>query len=347
MKETRSKKKMPKEISASLITLTIILITLGVTLPLHFIFPDKLTVYWVIAICAAVISPFALANFKIYAEAKGNYTEEQKKAASGKIGLAMLSVWYVDFTFICMFMDWLVAFFVLAGLYLIKMVYDVAKVLVNRKDSATYPNFIVVGDFVLCFLLMILLIYKIPDANLQTIVTALAAALIGGLLTLLGVMLTIKKSDKDRKEDEIKKAKPIFSYNMLRKAPTLDFTVQRVCFTDSLEPGPFGCDAYVELENSNQSVFELSRLYHDGRWVGFEGNKVVLPNSKCYLNFRFTNYPEQIFLEIRDPLENLHYYQLKVLLLSPNQYEGKFLHTVREIESITKEEMEKRMKEAK
>ena len=82
-------------------------------------------------------------------------------------------------------------------------------------------------------------------------------------------------------------------------------------------------------------------------FLGFEGNKVVLPNSKCYLNFRFTDYPEQIFLEIKDSLENLHYYQLKVLLLSPNQYEGKFLHTVMEIENITKEEMEKRMKEAK
>lgn len=212
MKEAKNKKKMPKEISASLFTLVVILIALGVTLPLHFIFPDKLTVYWVIAICLAVISPFALANFKIYAEAKGNYTKKQKKAASEKIGFAMLSVWYVDFTFVCMFMNWLVAFFILVGLYLIKMVYNVESVLVNRKDPKAYPSFLIVGDFVLSFLLMILLIYKIPNQSLQTIVTALAAALISGLLTLLGVIMTIKQSNKERKEERLNQIKPFFYY---------------------------------------------------------------------------------------------------------------------------------------
>ena len=211
-KEKKSKKQLSREVSSSLFTLILIIVTLGITLPLHFAFPDKLTTYWTIAICVAVIGPFALANAKINFEAKGNFTEEQKKAATTKIGVAMFSIWYVDFVFVCMFMNWLVAFFILAGLYLISMVYNVASVLVNRKDHKAYPNFLIVGDFVLSFLLMILLIYKIPNESLQIIVTTLVSALIGGLLTLLGVIMTIKKSDKDRKEERLSQIKPFFYY---------------------------------------------------------------------------------------------------------------------------------------
>ena len=65
VKEKRIKKKLSAETSSNLTTLIVILFTLGITIPLHIIFPDKLSSYWVIAICVAVISPFALANFKI------------------------------------------------------------------------------------------------------------------------------------------------------------------------------------------------------------------------------------------------------------------------------------------
>ena len=209
MKKEKAKKKMSREIISSLFTFIVIIVTLGIILPFHFIFPDKLTGYWVAAICVAVISPVALTNAKILMESTGNYTEEQKKVATTKIGMSMLSIWYADFAFICMFMNWLIAFFILAGIYLIKMVYNVSFMLIKRKDSTTYSNFLLIGDFVLSFLLLVLLIYKIPNHSLQTIVTALSAALIGGLLTLLGVMLTIKKSDKDIRLENKLKNKPV------------------------------------------------------------------------------------------------------------------------------------------
>ena len=279
--------------------------------------------------------------------AKGNYTEEQKKTATSKLGIMMLSIWYADFSFICMFMDWLIAFFILAGLYLIKMIYNVASVLVNRKDATTYPNFLIIGDSVLSFLLLTLLIYKIPDQTLQTIVIALSAALIGGLLTLLGVIMTIKKSDKDRKEDEIKKARPVFAYNMLRQEPKLDAVVQRVCISDSSEQLQDACDVYVELENSNLSSFEIKRVNHDGACVKMEGNTTVLPSAKCLLNFRFIDNPNSLFLDVEDQLGNNYYYQLFVLFLGIKSSNGMALHTIREIKNITKEEIEMIMKEAK
>lgn len=346
-KWNQPKRKLPKEITSSLFTLIVILVSFSVTFSLHFVYPDKLTIFWVFAICVAVISPFALANAKIIMEAKGNFTAEQKKAATCKLGIMMLSIWYADFTFVCMLMDWQIAFFALEGLYLMIMVFNVSSFLVNRRAATTYSNFLIVGDFVLSFLLLTLLVYKISDQSLQTIVIALSSALIGGLLTLLGVVMTIKSSDKGRREDEIKKARPIFAYNMLRQEPKLDTTIQRICVSDSSEKLEEACDVYVELENSNLSSFEIKRIYHDGKWIKMEGNITVLPSAKCLLNFRFIDNSNSLFLEVEDQLGNNYYYQLFVLFLGTKSSNGMTLHTVREIKNIAKEDMEALMKETK
>ena len=344
-KEKRIKKKLSAETSSNLATLIVILITFAITIPLHIIFPDKLTSYWLIAICVAVISPFALVNFKINMFSKDKYSEEQNKAATSRLGIMMFSIWYADFTFICMFMNWLIAFFILASLYLIKMIYNLSFNLVNRKNSSPYSNFLLVADFVLSLLLLILLIYKIEDGTLQTIVISLSAALISGLLTLLGVIMTIKKSDIDRKDDEIKKARPVFSYNMLREEPKLGTTVERVCFTDSTDLTPMACDSYFVIENSNLSSFEIKRLYHDGKWQIMEGNTTILPSSKCIVNFRFNDKVTSIFLEVEDILSNKYYYQLFILYVGSQSSDGMLLHTVREIKSISGDDMDKIIKE--
>lgn len=318
MKDKNNIIKMPKEVSASLFTLVVIVATLGITLPLHFIFPNVLTTYWVIAICVAVISPFALVNAKINFEAKGNYTEEQKKAATTKIGIAMLSIWYADFTFICMFMDWLIAFFILAELYLIKMIYNVASVLVNRKDATTYPNFLIIGDFVLSFLLLILLIYKIPDQTLQTIVVTMSAALIGGLLTLIGVIMTIKKSDNDRKEEEIKKAKPIvfvIGNNNIKKEPTTNIKIMSSLLKKgTLKSSNESESSYlirdIVLSNSDNSYvtirgFKINEDYHI-----FDRGQILDKNTRVLIrtDYRFTykRKIKDVSILIEDLLYNLY-----------------------------------------
>lgn len=63
--------------------------------------------------------------------------------------------------------------------------------------------------------LSVYLIYILPDEQLKTIVTAVVAALYGGILTLVGVAWTIRHSDKEGREEEKKKAKPIFTFNMV------------------------------------------------------------------------------------------------------------------------------------
>ena len=214
-------------------------------------------------------------------------------------------------------------------------------------EHKTVFDYLGIGySFFVSVVICAFMIARITDERIQTIILSLSSAIYGGILTLIGVAWTIKKSDKDRKEDEIKKERPVFSYNMMSGEPQLGNTMPKICFSDTQENNDLKCDVFVELENSNRSSFEIKRIYHDLSWVNLEGNRVVLPKAKCILNFRFTNYPECIFLEVEDLLKIKHYYQLKVLFLNSKVSSGKVFHTVREINEIEEIEMNKTIKKA-
>ena len=181
----------------------------------------------------------------------------------------------------------------------------------------------------------------------KDIIIPLLAAIIGGSITFLGVLLTIRKADSVRREDEIKKARPLFSFHGIRIIPELDPIMQHVCISDSGEFNNYTFDVYVELVNSELSSFEIKRIYHDDGWVNVEGNTVILPNMRCFLNFRFSYKPTCIFLEVEDVLLINHYYQLLLLPILYNAPESKAFYTLREIKEVSKESMEKIKKEDK
>lgn len=206
--------------------------------------------------------------------------------------------------------------------------------LVSAQNKRLYDYLFIGFDFFVSVVVCAFMIANIKDDKIQTIVLSLAAAIYGGLLTLIGVAWTIKKSDKDRKEEEIKKERPVFSYNMMKGEPQLNDIMPKMCFSNPSKENKYECDVFVEIENSNRSSFEMKKIHHDNTWVDLEGNRVVLPKAKCILNFRFTDNPGYLFLEVEDMLKIKHYYQLKVLFLNYPVSSGKLFHTVREINEI-------------
>ena len=96
------------------------------------------------------------------------------------------------------FNDWLIGKFVFGILAIIIIFINSADVFLHGVKS--YKFFLVV-ELLIGLGLSAYLIYIIPDDKMQTIVLSIAAALIGGLFTLLGVAWTIKQSEKDRKSD--------------------------------------------------------------------------------------------------------------------------------------------------
>ena len=294
--------------------------------------------YWISFGVVALLMLLGVINLRRIAlkSYKGNLTSEMKKHANFVAFKLILFYWTCDLFYMACFTQVLILKFIFGGIILVI-------ILVNLVEAFTFPKekrsklekYGMIQDLLVGIGLTIYLIFIIPDESIKQVVIPIIAALYGGLITLVGVSWTIRKADKDRKEDEIKKARPFFSYNILRKEPTLDFVVQKICISDSMEDGVFTSEVFVELENSNLSMFEIKRIHHDHKWVNVEGNKIVLPGSKCLLNFRFSDNPMHIVLEIEDILENIHYYQIKVLPLGCQSSSGKFLHTVREIDEIS------------
>jgi hypothetical protein len=173
--------------------------------------------------------------------------------------------------------------------------------------------------------------YLIDNENLQDIVVTVFSSLFGGIITLAGVSWTIKDASNTRHEDEVKKAKPLFDFNLLRKEPALDNVVQRVCFPKKLEI-EYENEVYSQIENSNKNSFILKSIYHDGEYFELEGNVNVLPQNKYILAFNFTDVKKGIYLVVEDELEKEHIYKLNVLYLGGTAMSGKKLYTIRGIE---------------
>lgn len=183
-------------------------------------------------------------------------------------------------------------------------------------------------------------IYFIPDEKLSDILLAVFAAISGGALTLTGVAWTIKRQDELRREEERKKAKPNFTFRMV-KDPFYTVSEKLVCFDDNSEH--FKCHAAAFIENSDGSTFSLERIYHDNKWYDFVCNKIVLPKAQVFLDFNFNNF-EPLILEVKDVLGNKYHYELEVLHMGliniALKYDARGLlyHTLREIRELTAEE---------
>ena len=303
--------------------------------------------YWISFGLIALLIPVGIFTFIGWGATKMDPkpTKEQYAVAGARGFYYTFFYWLCDLFYMSCFINNLICKYIFGGLILVIIFVNLARSFTSPKEKKAFDRFGMIQDFLVGTGLTIYLIYIVPNEEIRTIVIAVIAAVYGGFIGLVGVGWTIRKSDKDRKEDEAKKARPIFSYNMLRQEPTLDVVVQKICLANALEKDVYKCEVNVELENSNLSPFEIKRIHHDNAWVEMEGNTMVLPGAKCLLNFRFTDNPLHLFMEVEDLLKNKHYYQLKILFLGTNSSSGKLLHTVREISEISETEMNKLIKE--
>ena len=121
---------------------------------------------------------------------------------------------------------------------------------------------------------------------------------------------------------------------------------KKACFETGLDKREF--EVCVDIENSDRAPFIITRIFTDGEWRAIKGDTVVLPNKTVILQFHFENDVNNIFMEVKDALNNCYYYEMKVLCvklflpLTPSPR----LHTIREIKEVSLDEIEKRTKNA-
>lgn len=179
---------------------------------------------WLIFWSVIVILPIAFYNLACIAKRGRNLTEKQKKILAANAIKYTLFYWFCDLFFMSFIIDNLVCKFIFGGLIVLIVLYNLSMAFLKQtvKNGNKLLKLGLLQDFVVGIGMSIWLIYLIPDSDLQTIAMTMVAAAYGGLFTLVGVAWTIRKGDKDRKEDlqrlenerkeeERRKYSPVFS----------------------------------------------------------------------------------------------------------------------------------------
>lgn len=313
------------------VALIIIAIYLVIAVPLVCCV-DAFSVYWFFFGFVAVFCPivFLWRSSKII-EKKGGVKSRAGIAILAETVVCIIQFWLYDLLYMAIFNGWLIWQFVFGVISVIIIFVNLVKTFANEVKVA---RFMLALELVIGLGLTIYLIYIIPIDSLRTIVTAIVAAVYGGLLTLSGVAWTIHRSDKLKKEEEIQKAKPIFTFEMQCDG-NADMTGKKVCLSDE-EHADFECRCFVMFENSDHSVFSIEGIYHDNKWCDVAGNKVVLPHGKVYVDFCF-NDTNDVYLKVVDSLKNDYYYKMRILWVGFKPNVEANLFTINGLQEICKQ----------
>lgn len=312
------------------VAIVIIAVYLAIAIPLVCCV-DVFSVCWFFFGFFAVFCPIAfLWRFSKIIEKKGGVKSRAGIALLAETLVYIIQFWLYDLFYMAIFNGWLIWQFVFGVISIIIIFVNLVKTFANEVKVA---RFMLALELVIGLGLTIYMIYIIPIDSLRTIVTAIVAAVYGGLLTLSGVAWTIHRSDRLKKEEEIQKAKPIFTFEM-QYTEKVDWTGKKICLSDE-NVFDFHYRCLVLLENSDNSVFSIEGIYHDNKWCNVEGNKVVLPHGKVYVDFHFNNLND-VYLKVVDSLKNDYYYKMRILLCSYNQYSKMSLYTVNDMEELCK-----------
>lgn len=188
----------------------------------------------------------------------------------------------------------------------------------------------------LVFLLVVgigvFLIYKIPKElkTLQEILTTVFAAIFGGMLTLIGVIITIKKGDRNRLEDEKNRHIP---YLILIK----DEEEQDVKQDHILERGmgtSFKKTNYVGditlkysyvfddiiIKNLSFSCIILKGILINNHYIEFINNQLLEAGEKAKISgaqLDYKTYEEKVKVKLLvcDSLRNEYYFDIEIELI--------------------------------
>lgn len=207
MKKKEKKQKVKKE-RKHISNMDKFMLVFGATLIayLAIILPIRFCVvpfswHWFVFGLIAIIIPFAFIYFQLWMQKKWNITDEQKKNASVVTVKYILYFWFLDCLYMTIFNQWKIWIYILGIIAVIKVLYSLTITFLGKKQKNVILDISLLLDFLLGVGLTVYLIYKITDAQLQNIVTAIVAAIYGGFITLVGVAWTIRKGDKDRDDD--------------------------------------------------------------------------------------------------------------------------------------------------
>lgn len=245
---------------------------------------------------------------------KTEITPEMEKAANIKVIKYILFYWLCNLFYMSCFIDNLVCQYVFGVLIMIVIFTNLAEAFTYPKERTSLEKWGLLQDFLLGIGLSIYLIYIIPDYDLRVIVIPVVAAVYGGLITLVGVGWTIRKSDQDRKEELIQKNRPfVFIVNRKRKQTEnlVKFKFEKL-FADTkvFDKGDQYFIDYFIVKNPDFSFSALKGLCINNDIIAMSIAQVFdkghIYKCQCDLEFNYSGTIDKIYLLLEDMLDN-HY----------------------------------------
>ena len=275
---------------------------------------------WLLFALVLILIPLGLVSIKNFALKKITPTKEQETKANQRFFVLCLFYLLCDFFYMTFIINNLTLRLILGGLIMVIVFYNFSKAFISGNKVF---NFGLIQDFIVGISLTVYLIYIIPNKELQEIIIPIIAAVYGGLLTLVGVAWTIKKSDNDRKQAEEQKAKPlVFICNPQMTSINKEELMKGILLSKrnigSLKNAETNKVAFIlpqiVISNSDYSHVIIRGFRINNEYHLYDHGQVLPKNKTFYLqnDFRFdySNEIEYVAILLQDMLENLYELEL-------------------------------------
>ena len=169
---------------------------------------------WILCILLFIIVPAAVIFWRKLAVTAHGQSGYNKAKFIGVSIFQTLFYWFLGAFHLCAIFNVLAWTFIFGGVSIVIIFYNLANVFINKVGKNQALNKAgLLQDFIVGLVITVYLIYIIPEEfkMLQTIITAVVAAVYGGLLTLTGVAWTIKHNNYILKREAIERNKPFLA----------------------------------------------------------------------------------------------------------------------------------------
>ena len=215
---------------------------------------------WLIFAVVFLIIPISIANLKLMVEKRTSPTTEQKKQANLNCGFLILFYWLCDLFYMTFILDSLALKFVFGSLIMLIIFYNLSKAFIS---GASHFKWGLIQDFVVGVFMSIYLIYIIPSSDLKEVVIPIVSAVYGGLITLVGVLLTIKETRKDIAKKDDFEAKPFFGIIDVQHYLNDESCKNEIGFRPKKFDGKLVFLDEINIQNSDKAPFYIDKFSVD------------------------------------------------------------------------------------
>lgn len=291
--------------------------------------------YWISFASLFPFILFGVFGFKVWSRrfVTEDITPEMDKAANLKAAKYVLFYWLCDLFYMACFIDNLICKFIFGGLIMVIVFMNLASAFSYPKFKSNLERWGLLQDFLIGVGLSVYLIFIIPSEDVKDIVVPIVAGVYGGLITLVGVTWTIRKAENDKKEEEIKKAKPVIfvldhryvDYEKYQK--NTKYLESNKAQGDLRRAKGDSKNKYsmpqICLKNSDYSYASLIGFIINDKCHFYDIGQVLPKDTECLMNndfeFEFDEQIETVSLIIQDMLDNLYEFELNYEIDVNNQ----------------------------